>query len=81
MGLNSPTESEFHFSYCIFLRYPSEILNKITYNLGEFKWLQVRIQHQCMTKDHILAMNSNDYKSEYSINACQKITYRLNEFE
>ena len=25
MGLNSPTESEFHFSYFIFLCYPSRI--------------------------------------------------------
>ena len=25
MGLNSPTESEFHFSYFIFQRYPSKI--------------------------------------------------------
>ena len=26
---------------------------KITYDLNEFKWLQVTIEHQCMTWDHI----------------------------
>ena len=27
--------------------------DKITYFLNEFKWLQVRVEHECMTPDHI----------------------------
>ena len=43
-------------SNCQKVEYSINAWHKITYNLCELKWLEVRIQHQWMAKDHILAM-------------------------